>query len=124
MTTATGTTTSTTFDHEAWARDGYVLVHGAVGGTDLDALRAEVGRLTDEILADRPGYGEGRYVPLEDEREGYEAAPSGRAPPPPQLRMTEPLVDISPPFARLAGREAVIAPARAALGGDVRLFED
>jgi ectoine hydroxylase-related dioxygenase (phytanoyl-CoA dioxygenase family) len=117
------TTTPVEFDTEAWERDGYCVSRGVVTAAELDELRAETDRLSELILSDVERYSQGRYVPRDEEREGYEVAPA-TGPAANQLRMIEPLVDLSFVFRELSRSEAVTAPARGALGEEVRLFED
>ena len=109
-----------------WDRDGYFVVPGVVPQPQVAELRGEVERLVAAIFDDFGRYSFGRYLPLEDERDGYEDVSSGVPVPtgPDALRMILPVVDISPVFAALARRDEVTAPARLVLGGNVSLFED
>src|SRR4051812_30245111 len=106
-------------DHLGWGRDGYVVLPGVLSPADLERLRGEVDRLVEAIFADWDRYSVGRYLPLEDDREGYEDVAALEPPTGPQaLRMILPVVDISPAFRALAQREDVTAPARTLFGGD------
>ena len=111
-----------TTDTATWAEQGYLLVPGVLDADELAELRAETDRLATLVATDEEASAHGRYVAFESEADGYELT-SGHARAD-QVRMIEPLVDLSPPFAALSRRDALTAPARDVLSDDVLLFED
>jgi ectoine hydroxylase-related dioxygenase (phytanoyl-CoA dioxygenase family) len=114
----------TYFDQESFSRKGYVIVPSVLTATDLADLTVESERLAELILSDMDRYGPGRWVPMETYNVGEFESSDGFDDLDRQLRMIEPIVDLSPTFEQLAYRCDVTAPARAVFGEEVSLFED
>ena len=107
-----------TFDVEAYARRGYAVLRGVLDEQGCAEARAESARLMRLCGADRDRYAprlelETDHLAAED-RSGMESV----------IRKIEPISDLSALFAAMATQSSVAGPARAVLGGDVRLFED
>jgi ectoine hydroxylase-related dioxygenase (phytanoyl-CoA dioxygenase family) len=105
-------------DVHQYRRDGYVVLRGVLDSSALAEAREESDRLMALCGAEPSRFGariEWEVDHLADgERAGMDRV----------IRKLEPIVDLSPFFARLGLDETVAAAARAVLDGEVELFED
>jgi phytanoyl-CoA hydroxylase len=107
-----------TVDVEQYKRDGYLTAPAVASSQLLDELRAEADRLMALCLQDAEHHApriqwEAKYLP-NDRKAGMERV----------IRKLEPIIDISPIFAKFAFDEGIIGPVSAIFGQSVELFED
>jgi ectoine hydroxylase-related dioxygenase (phytanoyl-CoA dioxygenase family) len=106
------------FDLETYSQQGFAVIRGVLSPAECEQARAESDRLMELCGADREGYAARLELEVDhlapEQRQGMDTV----------IRKIEPISDLSPFFAELAQHDAVAAPARAVLGGDVGLFED
>jgi hypothetical protein len=111
------------FDREDWNRHGFMAVGGVIEGPELEELRHESDRLVTTLSADLERQRQIRWLPVEtDPIDAY--APGPIPPGSSQIRMIEPVTDLSPTFERLVQRPEIAGIAAAVFGDDVSLFED
>ena len=106
------------FDVARYRRDGFAIVRGVVAANELPALRDEVDRLGDALVANPAGWG----AEVDWERDHLD--PSQRHLAGDAIARIEPLVDLSDAFAGLSRDPRLTAPAEAIFGDEVALFED
>ena len=106
------------FDVARYRRDGFAIVRGVVAANELPALRDEVDRLGDALVANPAGWG----AEVDWERDHLD--PSQRHLAGDAIARIEPLIDLSDAFAGLSRDPRLTAPAEAIFGDEVALFED
>jgi ectoine hydroxylase-related dioxygenase (phytanoyl-CoA dioxygenase family) len=115
---------TTAFDRQTWIREGFLVTRSVLSDTVLEGLRAEADRLVASLSLD---FDRSRAERLQTEgyaKEDFEYAGDPGEDIERQIRMIEPVVDISPVFQGIAYHEGVVSPARAVFDDDVSLFED